>query len=271
MSIKRSLFALALVAGCKAGPADPKAQLGPFAAEQWREADEHGQLVKCYLLSKDSNAPVRICGEGTPAPDNQTFLIEAVTPAPGKFTEDVGAPVDKGWYILRSISGNKIEAWKLGKLGEHQWLAGGKSLLGVDTDAATGTTHVRVIDPGQRLDRLFDVPLTAAVGWVTIEGPDDNALLLAQKIDVATLILVHAPLTNCYVEVLDVPNSKNLGAKKLWRRGNEARAHNEPFKMDASIASNVTWKGEDPQYEGSPLGPFDSLDERKKPKKVKAD
>jgi len=259
------LVVLATACGSKKPPPDTSTKLGPLVAEPYREADKQGQLLKCYLLGKDSNDPVRLCGEGIPSPDNLHYLINAVTPAEGKFSGE-GPVKPPGWYLLSQIGTNRVDAWFLGRLGDHQWLGNGKAMLAVDTDDK-GTTHVRIIDPQGHVDRTFDVPLAKSEGYVTVREDNDAALLLIQRLGVELIILVHAPLTNPYVETLDVPNSKSPGAKKLWRRGNEARSQHQPFKMDSVIASNFSWKGEDPLFEGGALGPFEDPNERKKAKK----
>lgn len=252
---------LALV-GCKKNIEDPQARLGPFVAEQWREQDAQGKLLKCFLLGKESNDPIRICGDGIASPDNQHYLFNAVTPAPGKFSEE-GPVKSPGYYLLRKLSERRVEAWPLGRLGEHQWLGSGKALLAVETDDKS-VTHIRLIDPANHADRIFDVPLAKSEGYISVMAPDESALLLIQKIGVELAILVHQPLTNPWIETLDIPNGKGVGAQRLWRRGNEVRAQHGVYKIDASIASNIEWKGEEPMYEGKPLGPFESPDERKR-------
>jgi hypothetical protein len=204
---------------------------------------------------------VRICGEGTTSPNGDDYLIEAVMPAPGKFLTE-GAPVEHGWYMLRPLSANKVDAWNLGRLGVHEWLGNGKVLLAVDTDAAH-VTHIRLLDPVSRTDRSFDVPFTKSEGYVTVRAPDDVAVLLLQRVGLESAVIVRTPLSDAYVETLEISNSTNPGAWKLWRRGDPGRAHGEPLKVDASVLSRISWKGANPLFDGAALGPFEILDEDK--------
>ena len=72
-------LALAVVpgTGCKKKPEDPKAQLGPITAAQWREKDADGNLLKCYDIAPDTSTPIRVCGEGMAGPDNN-YVISLV-------------------------------------------------------------------------------------------------------------------------------------------------------------------------------------------------
>jgi hypothetical protein len=258
----RSLLAasvLCFLCSCKSTPRET-VQLGPVTAEHWPETDAAGSLLHCYLLGKESNGPVRICGDGGPAPDRKSYLLEAAMPKPGRFTEDVGPPLPAGWHLLRAISANKADAWSLGRLGDHQWLGNGKALLGINTDKR-GTSTVRLLDPEARVERSFDVPLATSEGYVTVVAPDEAGLLLIQKVGVDLLILVRSPLTNPSVETLIVPNANSPGARKLWARGKEARTHHRPFRCDAILTSNITWKRDEPYFEDARLGPFTPLDE----------
>jgi hypothetical protein len=255
---------LLLVAGCPKGNSGGiKTTVGPFPALEWNEKNAEGNLLHCYVLGPESNNPIRICGDGIPSPDHKFYLFDAVQPQSGTFTSN-GDPLSPGFYFLRELSERKYEAWKVGRLGAHEWLGEGKILLAVDTEK--GTTHVRLVDANAHANRTFDVPLSKSEGFIVLHSPDDKAVLLLQRLGVELAILIHDPLENAYIETLDIPNAKSKGAKKLWQRGAEERARGGVFRITSTINSNVTWKGQEPMYDGLPIGPFESLDERKRRK-----
>lgn len=268
-ALTTALLVVAL-AGCKTSspPPSAKTKLGPFPAEEWRELTPAGLKLRCYLLGAQSNAPVRLCGEGATSPDGQNYLIEAVPPAPGAFSQS-GPLVEPGWYLLRPVSASKVDAWKLGRLGAHEWLGGGKTLLAVNTDATTHVTHIRLLDPVARTDRAFAVPYSKSEGFVTVRAPGDTAVLLLQRVGLEQAILVRAPLSGAYVETLDIASSDNTGAKKLWAKSEELREHGGIPKVNASVLSAISWKNGEPLFDEMPLGPFDLVEEGKDGKQKK--
>src|SRR5262245_11816452 len=89
--------ALGPLPGCKSGA--QKTTLGPFTVDRYEAKAVDGARLDCYVFGGETNKPARLCGEGQPTPGFSGFLFNAVTPAPGGFSEP-GVP---GWYILRPV------------------------------------------------------------------------------------------------------------------------------------------------------------------------
>jgi hypothetical protein len=244
--------ALGPLPGCKSGA--QKVTLGPFTVDRYEEKAVDGARLDCYVFGGDSNKPARLCGDGQPTPGFSGFLFNAVTPAPGRFT-DPGAP---GWYILRPAGETAVDTWSLGpRLPTREWLGGGKALLGVET-GPDHHTRVRLIDPQTRSDRVFDAGLHRADSFLLVRAPGDAHILLVQRLGGDELILVRDPMGNPELFVSDASEEKSPGSKRFRRRGDLARLNGGTFIPSSADLGNITWKGDTPLYEGAPMGPFDS-------------
>lgn len=241
---------------CK--PAAQKANLGPFTADRYEEKTPEGARLDCYLLGGDSNKPARLCGEGQPTPGFSGFLFNAVSPAAGgKFASAVGEPASPGWYLIRPAGSNSVDLWGLGRLPTREWLGGGKELLAVET----GTDHhtrVRFIDPQTRSDRVLDAGLTRADQYLLVRAPGDAHILLIQKLGGEELILVRDPLGNPELFVGDASDEKTPGNRRFFHRGDLARQNGGKWTPNAGDLANISWKGDTPQFENQPMGPFDA-------------
>ncbi len=247
------LLMLVLVAGCKLPSS--KAQLGPFNADRYEFAAPDGGKQYCFVFGVETNEPARLCGDGGPTPDHNGVLFEAVAPLPGnEFVEKVGAPLPPGYYLLKLIGTERVDAWSLGTLGMKEWIAG-KRLLTVDTDAQH-TTRVRVIDPASRADRTFEVKTTTSE-FLPVRAPEDAALLLVQKNGGEELLLLEHPVDNPILTVSSVSEGKTPGNRKLYAAGSIDRLHNGVFQPPTGFFGHITWNGTKPLYDGAPLGPFE--------------
>ena len=248
-----ALLAVTAVTGCK--PSSSKVRLGPFDADRYESTSTDGQKQFCYLFGGDTNVPARLCGDPNPTPDHAGVFFAAVEPIAGsEFVAKVGAPLDAGYYLLKPIGTERVDAWSLGKLGMKEWLAG-KRLLAVDTDDKH-TTRVRVIDPIARADRSFDVRTTTSE-FLLVRAPEDIAVLLVQKNGGEELLLLENPVTNPLLTITSVSEGKSAGNRKLFASGSIDRLQNKVWQPPTGFFGHIGWSGSRPTYDNAPLGPFE--------------
>lgn len=248
------LAAAIALAGCK--PSSQKTTIGPLTADRYESAAPDGSKLDCYVFGAESNKPARLCGDPNPIPNFAGVLFNAVEPSPAsRFVESIGPAMEAGFYLLKPIGSDRVDAWPLGKLPTHDWLGGGKVLLAVET-GADHHTRVRLIDPAARAERAFDVGLTKGDSFLLVRADNDEAILLLQRLGGDEMISVRDPVSNPEVTVADASDEKSPGSRKLHKRGDLERMNGGVFKPNLAVTSQFQWKNGQWLFEGAPLGPF---------------
>ena len=242
------------ISGCK--PSGQKVTLGPFSVDRFDATTPDGNKIDCYVFGAESNKPARLCGLGSPTPGFAGVMFNAVTPsADSKFVESFGTPLDPGYYLLKPIGTNTVDAWALGQPSMREWLGGGKKLLAVDT-AADKHTFVRIIDPVARAEQKFDAGQTKADSFLLVRADNDAALILLQRIGGTEMIAVRDPLNSPDLTIADASDEKSPGNRKLLHRGDLDRQNGGVFKPNNAVTTSFKWEGGKWLFEGAPLGPF---------------
>lgn len=250
---------LAVAPGCK--PSSTKATLGSLAADHYSMENGDGTHLDCYVFGGDGNQPVRLCGDARVLPGGVVYFTAVAPPADSRFVSSVGAPLAPGYYLLKSLGANRIDAWALGQPPLREWLGGNKLLVAVET-GADHHTRVRLIEPNGRAmhsERVLDAGLTKSRSFLLLRAPGDAAVLLVEKLGGEEMVLVRDPLGNADVAVADVSESSDApaeGSRAWMQQAAEARKNGGTFKPGESELGSISWSGADPLYKGAPLGPF---------------
>lgn len=267
MSIPRSLrrlgllagaaaFSLAGAAGCK--PTGQKMNIGPLTADRYEATAPDGSRVDCYIFAAESNKPARLCGSPSPTSGFAGVFFNAVAvSSESKFVSAFGAPLEPGYYLIKSIGSNTVDTWGLGKLPLFHWLGGGKLLVGVET-GSDHRTRVRLIDPAARAETVLDAGVTRSESWIPIPAENDDALLLLSKIGAEEMISIRDPLRPNSTEIMiaDATDEKMAGNRRLQKRGELDRQNGGVFKPTSAVTSAFRWAGDKWLFEDQPVGPF---------------
>lgn len=245
--------------GCK--PSATKTTVGALDADRYSAENSDGTHLDCYVFGGDGNQPVRLCGDARALPGGAVYFSAVSAPADSRFVSSVGEPLTAGYYLLKSLGSNRIDAWALGQPPLREWIGDGKRLVAVET-GADHHTRVRLIDPNGRSihsESVLDAGITKSRSFLILRAPGDVAVLLIAKLGGEEMLLVRDPMGNADLTMADTSESGDAPAEgtKAWiARAAEARKNGGTFKPGEGELGSISWKGGDPLYQGAPLGPF---------------
>ena len=258
--MRPSLLALCLgaalpLAGCK--PSSTKAPLGPFNANRYEMTSTDGKKQFCYVFGADTNQPARLCGEASITPDHNGVLFAAEAPFENsEFVSKIGPALDAGYYLLKPIGSQRVDAWSIGKPAMREWIGGGKRLLTIESDESH-VTKVRVIDFAARADRDFEIK-TQSSEFLLVRADEDASLLFVQKNGGNELLLLENPVANPVLTVCDVSEQKTAGTRKMYKEGElDRRESGKLWRPQTGFFGHITWQGTKPLYDNAPLGPWE--------------